>query len=518
MKYFKHSILIAVMLAHSVIQSAAQTGAYTLNGGSATQTGQTYSASSTDESGVYVLNSGNLTLTNCSITTSGNSSNTGNSSQYGLNAGILAASSSKVTISGGSVTTSGSGANGIFATGPGTSISMSNGTIIATGDNAHGVDATYTGTIMLTNVDVSTSGSSSSALATDFGGGTVNVTGGTIISKSTASNSHSAGIYSTGIISVSSATVASLGDCGGVIDGANSILLTNTSLTGVVEGMKIHTTAPASGNAIVTISGGSLTSINGDGFYVTGESGNATNATLTVKDGAVVTAGTNNILHVLSSSSAALTVDNDSVAGNIVADNTSSVTMTLSTGSNLVGTINASNSAKSIALTIDAASSWIVTANSYVNSFSDASGISGTSINNITGNGFNIYYDATLSANSMLGGKTYSLVNGGVLAPKGSTAVDQQKSEQLTGYILNQNYPNPFNPTTIITFSLPEQSHIKLEVFNLLGEPVTTLVDERCSAGSHFITFNASGFSSGVYYYRMLADKFVSVRKLVIAK
>jgi len=72
---------------------------------------------------------------------------------------------------------------------------------------------TYTGSVTLTDVNVTTTGASSSALATDFGGDR-NRYRGTIIASSTSANSHSAGIYSTGTISVSGATVSSAGDCG----------------------------------------------------------------------------------------------------------------------------------------------------------------------------------------------------------------------------------------------------------------------------------------------------------------
>ena len=152
---------------------------------------------------------------------------------------------------------------------------MLGGTITASGANAHGVDATYGGAVTLSNVNVTTYGASSSAIATDFGGGTVKVTGGTIYASNTTAGSHSAAIYSTGTITVNNATATSMADCGGVIDGANSIILTNTALTGLVEGFKLWKTAPASGAATVKMSGGSLTVTAGDGFYVTGTAGNA---------------------------------------------------------------------------------------------------------------------------------------------------------------------------------------------------------------------------------------------------
>lgn len=86
---------------------------YKLDGGTATQSGQTYSATAADTSGVWVANSGVLTLTNPTILTSGNTSSQDNSSFYGLNAGLLATSGS-ASVTGGTITTSGLGANGGF--------------------------------------------------------------------------------------------------------------------------------------------------------------------------------------------------------------------------------------------------------------------------------------------------------------------------------------------------------------------------------------------------------------------
>jgi hypothetical protein len=218
------------------------------------------------------------------------------------------------------------------------------------------VDVTYGGSIILTNVDVSTSGASSSALATDFGGGTVTVTGGTIIGSSTASNSHSAGIYSTGTISVTGASVTSLGDCGGVIDGANSILLTNTTLTGKVEGIKTWKTAPASGTATVIIDGGALIVTAGDGFYITGETNNAATASLTVKNGATINASTGKIVNVVSSSTATFTANAVTLTGNLIADSTSTITANLQDGTILQG------QASRTAITLDSTSTWHVNA------------------------------------------------------------------------------------------------------------------------------------------------------------
>jgi len=83
---------------------------------------------------------------------------------------------------------------------------------------------------------------------------------------------------------------------------------------------------------------------------------------------------------------------------------------------------------------------------------------------------------------------------------------------------LYQNYPNPFNPTTKIAFALPKDAKVKLEVFNALGERVSVLVDGYLRAGVHTVDFNASGFASGVYFYRLTADDFVATKKMVLLK
>jgi len=85
-------------------------------------------------------------------------------------------------------------------------------------------------------------------------------------------------------------------------------------------------------------------------------------------------------------------------------------------------------------------------------------------------------------------------------------------------FLLFQNYPNPFNPTTKINYELPITNYINLSIFNLLGELVTTLVDEKQNAGYHQVEWDASGFASGVYYYKLHAGEFVQVRKMVLIR
>ena len=90
-------------------------------------------------------------------------------------------------------------------------------------------------------------------------------------------------------------------------------------------------------------------------------------------------------------------------------------------------------------------------------------------------------------------------------------------------FALKQNYPNPFNPTTQIQFDVPVASKVQLTVYNVLGQKVTTLVNEFKQAGAHTVTWNSTNsdgqsVSSGVYFYRVVADNFVKTRKMMLLK
>jgi polyhydroxybutyrate depolymerase len=96
--------------------------------------------------------------------------------------------------------------------------------------------------------------------------------------------------------------------------------------------------------------------------------------------------------------------------------------------------------------------------------------------------------------------------------------VDQDKTVP-TLFSLSQNYPNPFNPTTTINYKLPITNYVELSIYNLLGQKVATLINERQNAGSHQVEWDASAFASGVYYYRLITDAgFVQTKKLILLK
>ncbi len=87
-----------------------------------------------------------------------------------------------------------------------------------------------------------------------------------------------------------------------------------------------------------------------------------------------------------------------------------------------------------------------------------------------------------------------------------------------TEYALSQNYPNPFNPSTTISFALPEANHVRLDIYNVLGQQVETLLDRNMSAGQHEIEWNTGTAASGVYFYRLTAGTFSETKKMMFLK
>ena len=85
-------------------------------------------------------------------------------------------------------------------------------------------------------------------------------------------------------------------------------------------------------------------------------------------------------------------------------------------------------------------------------------------------------------------------------------------------YSLSQNYPNPFNPTTKIDFTIKKTSRVELSVYNMLGEKVAVLANGKMSAGSYSATFDAANLPNGIYFYKLTADNFTSVKKMILLK
>lgn len=254
------------------------------------------------------------------------------------------------------------------------------------------------------------------AIATDRGGGTVNVTGGTIATAGT----DSPGIYSTGKITVTGAAIKATGAEAAAIEGKNSITLTNTTISGAKKnGVMLYQSYSGDaevGTSVFKMTGGSLTSAAGALFYVTNTQAvvelngakinNSTGVLIKAASDKWGTSGSNG-------GTLTFTASNETLTGSIIADKISSVTATLQKGTTYEGAVNTDNKLANVSLTLDTTSTWNVTADSYLKVLKD----SDTKLSNIKSNGHTIYYDSSNSANSWLNGKTISLSGGGKLTP-----------------------------------------------------------------------------------------------------
>jgi len=108
--------------------------------------------------------------------------------------------------------------------------------------------------------------------------------------------------------------------------------------------------------------------------------------------------------------------------------------------------------------------------------------------------------------------KLYHTVNGGV------TNVVQLSSKIPVNFSLSQNYPNPFNPSTIINYQLAINSSVTLKIYDALGNEVQTLVNEKQNAGSYSVDFNAASLPSGIYFYKLVTEKFSETKKMILVK
>jgi len=389
-------------------------GAFVVSGKTQTAVGKRYVTAATNQSGVLATKKAVLTLQMPTVSTTGSSKSSDQSSFVGLDAGVLVNSGSKAVIVGGSITTTGDGANGVFASGTGSSATLSGTRITASGQYAHGAMAAGGGSVKLAGVTINTAGASSAAVATDRGGGTITSVRGTW----TTSGKKSPAIYSTGKVTVSGATAKATGSEGAVIEGANSIVVNNTTLKGCVDrGVMLYQSMSGDANAGTgryTMNGGSLTAVKGPGFYVTN-----TNAAIQLTGGAQVTAKSGVLLKADAAGTGSGNTGpgnvtfgavGEQLTGDLIADSKSAIAATLASSSSLKGGVtNAS-------LILGSGSSWNVTKNSTLRVLTGAA-ISGTKITNITGNGHTVTYDAAAATNSRLGKRTYTLSGGGTLKP-----------------------------------------------------------------------------------------------------
>ena len=125
-------------------------------------------------------------------------------------------------------------------------------------------------------------------------------------------------------------------------------------------------------------------------------------------------------------------------------------------------------------------------------------------------------FQITNSAITTLAGTTYGKMV--TITNSQPVGISQISTEVPSEYMLNQNYPNPFNPSTKISFEIPKEGFVNLTIFDNLGREVKNLVNEKLNAGAYETNFDASGLTSGIYFYRISAGNFVSVKKMTLIK
>lgn len=363
---------------------------------------ETYTSTGDDENALRV-DGATVTLKDITIEkTAGSSSNTEDGDFYGQNAGLLVLNGATATITGATVNTSVTNGNGVFSYGEGTVVNISDSTIRTTENNSGGIQTTGGGTMNATNLDVETQGNSAAAIRSDRGGGTVNVDGGSYVTNGTGSPA----IYCTADISVSDATLTANASEGVVVEGKNSVALTDCDVTGNMSNtyngdsdenihcIMIYQSMSGDadvGEATFSAEGGSITAKTGDMFYITN-----TDCEITLKDVAFTLAN-DVFLRVEGNSSSrgwgteganggdvTLTADSQEFTGNILVDEISSLALTMKNGTSYEGAINPDGAGGTVDVTLDDDSTWTLTGDSYIASFDGDT-------SNITANGYHLY-------------------------------------------------------------------------------------------------------------------------------
>jgi len=113
---------------------------------------------------------------------------------------------------------------------------------------------------------------------------------------------------------------------------------------------------------------------------------------------------------------------------------------------------------------------------------------------------------------------TISLLKAAIENLGGTTSIDFPDDGMPQDYVLSQNYPNPFNPSTTIEFSVPEQSNVRIVIYDALGNQLDVIFDGVAIAGNHRVNWSANRYASGIYFYRMETNNFVEVKKMLLMK
>jgi len=419
-RYLLAAFLIALTGCRKDDNNSNGYGTYSQGSGNVVQNGQTFFTSTTDISAVKVTG-GTYNLTRSIVASGSNSSSPENSAKTGLNSVMLASSEDEVAIinsEGNLISSTGSGANGIFAFGK-ANINSKGDKLTHTGVRSQAIVSVGGSIIRVVNDTALTSGENSAAVS----GGIITVKGGTY----TTNGISSPAIYSSGSISCVDAQFTANGAEALIIEGSNVIDLDKCIVKCTYDKWGSLIFKNTAGDASATegfliMTGGSFTYLGKKGgmFYNTNSTANYSLKGVTLLNSCDTLIKC--IKGSWGSSPAAnggitkFTGDSQTMSGLIHADAFSKVYITLKNYSVFTGALNNSNTGNLVSLTMDYSSKWILTGSSHINGLLTNPFISGSSVQNITGNGFNVYYNS--GSNPSLGGLVYSLVNGGQLLPE----------------------------------------------------------------------------------------------------
>ena len=338
---------------------------------------QRFDNTTSDQNSFIGKNKASITIDSSVFDKMGNTTNDDNSNFHGQNAVVLGIEGSQTNIKDSNITSNSIGSNAVFATGEGSVINVENTNIHTKGDSSRGLDATYKGTVNGKNLTITTEGAHSATLATDRGEGTITAEA----AKLTTSGTGSPVIYSTGNITANNVNgVANKSEIG-VVEGKNSITLTNSNVTGYQDnGFMLYQSFSGdaeSGIARLKAENNTLTT-HGTGAFIYV---NNTTAEADLTGNTIVTPNTTTLVKAAADSRwgkdgengghLTLRASNQELNGNIVADSISTVALDMTNGSSLVGAVNTDNTAKEITMKLSKDSTWTLTGDSYVKSLTN---------------------------------------------------------------------------------------------------------------------------------------------------
>lgn len=338
---------------------------------------QRFDNTTSDQNSFIGKNKATITIDSSVFDKTGNTTNDDNSNFHGQNAVVLGIEGSQTSIKDSNITSNSIGSNAVFATGEGSVINVENTNIHTKGDSSRGLDATYKGTVNGKNLTITTEGAHSATLATDRGEGTITAEA----AKLTTSGTGSPVIYSTGNITANNVNgVANKSEIG-VVEGKNSITLTNSNVTGYHDnGFMLYQSFSGdaeSGIARLKAENNTLTT-HGTGAFIyvnntTAEADLTGNTILMPNTTTLVKAAADSRWGKTGENGGHLTLraTNQALSGNILADSISTIALDMTNGSSLVGSINTDNTAKEVTVKLSKDSNWTLTGDSYVKSLTN---------------------------------------------------------------------------------------------------------------------------------------------------